>query len=360
MPIPAMIREHVPLAPRTTLGIGGPARFFIEATAESELIDVLDFARREGIPHFILGGGSNLLVADAGFPGLVVQVAMKGIHLTSDGDEVSVRAGAGEDWGPFVESCVELGLAGLECLSGIPGSVGGTPVQNVGAYGQEVSETISRVRAWDLVAASFVELSPEQCHFTYRRSIFNTTSRGRYVVLAVEYTLRRGGEPRIVYADLREYFKGRGSRPTLGELRRAVLEVRRRKGMVIDPQDSDTRSAGSFFKNPVISGPQLERLRSAIEDEVPHYPQADGMVKVPAAWLIEQAGFQRGYRRGGVAISNKHTLALVNRGGATAGEMLDLCREIRDRVEARFLITLQPEPVFVGFGGVAEQTEIPD
>ena len=344
MPSSVSILENVPLAPLTTLGIGGAARFFIEAASESELIAGLEFAEQRRLPVFILGGGSNLLIADEGFPGLVIRVALKGIVW---GEQVT--AGAGEPWDEFVGQCVQRNLAGVECLSGIPGSVGGTPVQNVGAYGQEVSETITQVRVFDRQTKQIVELSNAECGFRYRASIFNSTERNRYVVLAVTFALKANGEPALRYPDVKNFFAGKSDQPSLAETRRAVIEIRSRKGMVIVPDDPDCRSAGSFFKNPVISAEAFAKLEAAAGERPPSFPAGDGFVKVPAAWLIERAGFQLGYAKGRAGISSKHTLAIINRGNATAQEVLDLVAEIQARVQAEFGIALLPEPVFIGF-----------
>ena len=345
------IQKNVPLAPLTTLGIGGAARFFVEAGSEDELLAGLEFAEQRRLPVFILGGGSNLLIADEGFPGLVIRVALKGIVW---GEQVT--AGAGEPWDEFVGQCVQRNLAGVECLSGIPGSVGGTPVQNVGAYGQEVSETITNVRALDRQSKRIVELSNADCRFGYRAGIFNSTEKERYVVLAVTYALRPAGEPALRYPDLKNYFAGRSDQPTLSEVRQAVIAIRAQKGMVIQPNDSDCRSAGSFFKNPVLTAAAFAQLEAAAQaqgllregERVPRFP-ADGQIKVPAAWLIERAGFQKGYAKGQAGISSKHTLAIINRGNATAREVLALVREIQQRTAAKFGVHLTPEPVFVGF-----------
>jgi UDP-N-acetylmuramate dehydrogenase len=344
-PTDTLIQQNIPLAPMTTLGIGGPARFFAEVRAEDELGGALAFAIRERLPVFVMGGGSNLLVADEGFPGLVIRVAIRGIEWRAD----SVTAAAGEDWDAFVGECVARDLAGVECLSGIPGLVGGTPVQNVGAYGQEVSETIVSVRAYDRQANRIVTLGNAGCGFSYRTSIFNTTARDRYVVLAVSYALRPHGAPALRYPDVKTFFADRAAAPTLREVRDAVRTIRARKGMVIAADDPDSHSAGSFFKNPILTREQLARLEAEAPDRVPNYPAIGDHFKVPAAWLIEQAGFQRGYARGRAGISSKHTLAIVNRGGATAREVLELVEEIQDRVRQRFAIELTPEPVFVGF-----------
>lgn len=349
-----MIRENVPLASFTTLRIGGPARYLAGARNEDELFEALAFAANLGLPVFILGGGSNVLFADEGYPGLVLHIAIKGISWSTDG---KVTATAGEDWDELVAQCVERDLAGIECLSGIPGLVGGTPVQNVGAYGQEVSETIASVRVYDRLARQIVELSNAGCRFSYRASIFNTSERDRYIVLAATFALKKQGEPAIRYPDLNQIFAGSSSKPALKDVRQAVRSIRSRKAMLLVPGEPDACSAGSFFKNPVVTAAFLERMTEdartqtaiASDQEVPHYSAAAGQVKVPAAWLIEHAGFSRGYTRGRAGISSKHSLAIINRGGATAREILGLATEIQERVQAQFGILLQPEPVFVGF-----------
>ncbi len=365
MPRQGLIQQNVPLAPLTTLRIGGPARFFAEAGSEDEMLAAFSFAEERRLPIFVLGGGSNALVADEGFPGLVTRVALKGVTWRDEGSRVIVTAQAGEDWDEFVSRTVERDLAGVECLSGIPGSVGGTPIQNVGAYGQEVSETIVSVRVFDRLAGRFEELSNEECQFGYRASVFNATARGRYVVTAVTYALKPHGEPAIRYPDLKNFFANVSTRPSLKQTREAVRQVRARKAMLIEPGDPDCRSAGSFFKNPAITPDAFARVeetarkRSLIRgaEQVPNFPSGDGKVKVPAAWLIERAGFHKGYGRGRVGISSKHTLAIVNRGGATAREVIGLMREIQERVASIFGVHLTPEPVFVGFdspGGASD------
>lgn len=350
------LQENVPLAPLTTLGIGGNARYFVRAETEAAVAEAVEFADANKLALFILGGGSNILVSDDGFGGLVMQIALKGVSesygSTLDGssetvssESVTVTAAAGEDWDAFVAHCVEYGLAGVECLSGIPGFVGGTPVQNVGAYGQEVAEAIVAVRCFDRANRRFVTLSNAECGFSYRTSIFNSTERERYIVLSVTYALRPGGKPKMVYRDLIEHFDG--EQPSLVEVREAVLKIRRSKSMVIDDGDPNSRSAGSFFKNPIVEISKLDEIRSRFE-RVPHFDFGD-RVKIPAAWLIENAGFHKGFDLGNAGISTNHTLALVNRGGATAAEMLELKEEIQKGVAAKFGIELQPEPVFVGF-----------
>jgi UDP-N-acetylmuramate dehydrogenase len=355
--LPSGILEHEPLAPYTTLGIGGPARFWCEARAEHDLLAALDFAAARKLDVFILGGGSNLLVSDRGFGGLVIRVALAGVRF----EDGTVTAAAGEDWDALVASCVERNWAGIECLSGIPGTVGGTPIQNVGAYGQEASETIESVRVLDRTTSRITRLSNRECGFSYRSSLFNSSAPGRYVVLEVRYVLRVGGEPRLDYADVKRALAARShserEAPSLAEVRAAVRAIRASKSMLIVPGDPDARSAGSFFKNPIVPDAEYARIDETARragllapgESVPRYPAPAGSVKLPAAWLIERSGFSKGYARGAAGISTRHTLALVNRGGATAAEMVGLARAVRDGVRARFAIVLRPEPVFVGF-----------
>lgn len=352
------IQENVPLAPFTTLQIGGVARFFVEVQREDELLTALDFAVARRLRVFVLGGGSNVLIADEGFPGLVVRTALRGVVYRNEGERVLVTANAGEDWDELVRQCVERDLAGIECLSGIPGLVGGTPVQNVGAYGQEISETIVSVRVFDRFERHIAELTNAECCFGYRSSLFNTEACERYVVLAVVYVLKPHGLPALRYPDVKNFFAARPDSPSLQEVREAVRTIRARKAMLIIPGDPDCRSAGSFFKNPVVTKKDLMRLEAAAkaqrlirDDEgVLHFAAGEDRWKVPAAWLIERTGFKKGYRRGRVGISSKHTLAIVNHGGATAREVLSLATEIHERVRENFGIWLRPEPVFVGFG----------
>ena len=342
-----LLRENIPLAALTTLGVGGPARFLAEATNEAEVVEAVEFARSRELPLFVLGGGSNLVVADAGFAGLVLKIAIGGVsHFTPPYGHTIFIAGAGCEWDAFVAQTVDANCAGLECLSGIPGTVGGTPVQNVGAYGQEVAETISEVRALDLRSLEIVTLANAECGFAYRSSRFNTTERGRYVILRVAFSLKKDGKPAIRYADLERHFAGRT--PTLSEVRTAVRDIRHSKAMLIVPGEEDARSAGSFFKNPMVPQPEFERLVREFP-QMPSYPAPDGARKIPAAWLVEQSGFARGYTKGRAGISRKHALAIVNRGGASATEIVALKDEIQKRVREKFGIELQPEPVFVGF-----------
>jgi UDP-N-acetylmuramate dehydrogenase len=346
---------HVPLAGLTTLGVGGPARHFLRAESEAEVAEALAAADRDGEPVLVLGGGSNLLLADAGWDGSVVHAAVAGVSEHELGsDRVRIVAAAGEAWDPLVAHCVGAGLAGLEALSGIPGSTGATPIQNVGAYGQEVSETVSAVRVWDRALGRVRTLDPDECGFGYRTS--GLKGQDRLVVLSVAFDLERSplGAP-VAYAELAQRLDAElGARAPLAEVRAAVIELRRAKGMVLDPADPDSVSAGSFFTNPVLEPAAFaaleRRAASRLEEGAgpPGFPADDGRVKTSAAWLIEHAGFRRGYARGRAALSSKHTLAVVNRGGATAEELVGLAREIRDGVRDAFGVELVPEPTLVG------------
>ncbi|TDC63345.1 UDP-N-acetylmuramate dehydrogenase [Actinomadura sp. GC306] len=351
----AVFAEEVDLAGYTTLRLGGPARRFVEATTEAELVAAIRRADDAGEPVLVLGGGSNLVVSDEGFPGTVVHVGTRGTErLGADGDTVLLRVQAGEDWDPFVARCVADGLAGIECLSGIPGRVGATPIQNVGAYGQDVSETIVEVRAYDREARTVVALDRADCRFTYRHSAFK--GHDRFIVLDVTYALHEAEESRpIAYTELaRRLGVQPGDRVALKEARDAVLELRRGKGMVLDPADPDTRSAGSFFTNPILSPEQLAELERRVADRLgpdatfPRYPETGGRVKTSAAWLIDRAGFGKGHTVGPARISTKHTLALTNPGDARTADLLALAREVRRGVREAFGVELVNEPVLVG------------
>jgi UDP-N-acetylmuramate dehydrogenase len=353
--VTSRVQENTPLAPLTTLGVGGPARYLLEASTEAGVAEGVAFARSRGLPLLVLGGGSNLLVSDRGFPGLVLRARLEEVRV----EHAKLVAGAGVSWDALVEVSVGRGLAGIECLSGIPGLVGGTPIQNVGAYGQEVSDVVRRVRVYDREDDTFRDLTPAECGFAYRSSIFNTAGRGRYVVLEVEYLLEDGAPPSLRYPDLIERFPASGVPPGLDAVRRAVLEIRRSKAMLAGTGDSDSRSAGSFFRNPIL-GPDAFQSLAARHPGVPSYAVEDG-VKVPAAWLIETAGFNRGTTDGPVGLSSRHALALVNRGGARAADVLRFARSIGTAVEDRFGIRLRTEPAFAGFddGVLAEFGAVP-
>ena len=338
------------LADHTTLRLGGPAARWVTARTEREVVAAVAEADAAGEPVLVLGGGSNLVVADDGFDGCVVEVATSGISADADDPEdlaclgaVTVTVAAGESWDGLVALAVDKGWVGIEALSGIPGLVGATPIQNVGAYGQEVSQTIARVRTWDRRAREQRTFTAGECGFGYRTSRFKEET-GRYVVLEVDYLMRQAtlGAP-VAYAELaRTLGVAVGERAPLREVREAVLGLRRGKGMVLDPADHDTWSAGSFFTNPFVDPDR-------VPEGAPAYPQPDGRVKTSAAWLIERAGFGKGYGAGGaVSLSTKHTLALTNRGGATTDELLALAREVRDGVRAAYGIELVNEPVLVG------------
>jgi UDP-N-acetylmuramate dehydrogenase len=354
------IQENIPLAPLTTFKVGGPARYFADCHTESDVHQAVTYAAEHRLPLFVLGGGSNLVIADEGWPGLVLKVSIRGIGETATG---FFRVGAGEDWDKFVAHAVKENYAGIECMSGIPGTVGGTPVQNVGAYGQEVAETIVYVRVLEIATGKIIELNKSECGFSYRSSIFNNHARGRYIVLWVAYQLTHNGEPRIEYADLNNHFSRSADLPDLQQVRDAVREIRRSKAMLIVEGDEDCRSAGSFFKNPIVSPAEAERIEQLAQTQapgktLPRYPGPEGQVKLPAAWLVEQAGFHKGYSRGPVGISSKHSLAIINRGGATAKDILALKDEIQKKVFEIWGIQLQPEPVIVGFNFLPRTPEL--
>ncbi len=336
------------LAERTTLRVGGPAREWITATTEDELVSAVRRCDAEGIPVLLVGGGSNLLVSDAGFDGTVVEIATRGVQAEpvteSGGESVLIRLSAGEPWDDVVSRAVARGWTGIEALSGIPGRSGATPVQNVGAYGQDVAQVISSARVLDRTTGRVVDMAASDCGFGYRSSLFKRQP-GRWVVLEVALTLGSDGRSPVRYAELADALGvSVGDRVDVAAIRGAVLALRARKAMVLDPADPDTWSAGSFFTNPVLGADAAVDVPA----ECPRYPAEDG-VKLSAAWLIEHAGVTRGYSIGGrAAVSAKHTLALTNRGGATAAEIVDLARDVRDRVRDRFGIELVPEPVLVG------------
>jgi UDP-N-acetylmuramate dehydrogenase len=347
-------RADVPLAPLTTLRLGGPARRLVTAYDEQSVVDVVRAADAADEPLLVLGGGSNVVLPDEGVDGTVLRVAVHGLAAQRSGDRVLLTAAAGEEWEPFVGLCVADRLVGVEALSGIPGLVGASVVQNIGAYGQDVSQTVARVRAYDRIAGEVVELSGESCRFAYRHSTFKEHP-GRWVVLAVTFSLGTGERSAPVgYAELaRRLGVQVGQRAPLSDVREAVLALRRGKGMVLDAADPDTRSAGSFFTNPLLTGQQLTALRERVAGRCggdvcpPQWAEPDGRTKVSAAWLIERSGFAKGAFDGPVGISSKHTLALVNRGGGATADLLGVARTIRDGVREAFGVELVPEPVVV-------------
>lgn len=349
-----LMEENKKLAPLTTFAIGGTARWFVEAEREDEVVEAVTWTRDREVALFVLGGGSNVLISDSGFEGLVLRIALRGIEVYDavQSSERVYQVAAGEDWDSFVQRSVLDNCAGIECLAGIPGTAGGTPVQNVGAYGQEVATVVDRVRAFDVEAETFVEFSADQCAFSYRQSRFNSMDAGRYIVTRVDYHLTPGGRPTLRYADLQKKLAEKdlnSPSPSLADVADAVRAVRRAKGMLLVEGDPDCRSAGSFFKNPVVSEEQVRVVASVSSKEPPRFPAGEGQVKLPAAWLIEQAGFHKGFALGAAGVSSRHTLALINRGGATAEEILALANQILNAVKERFGIILEMEPVRVGF-----------
>jgi UDP-N-acetylmuramate dehydrogenase len=331
--------------------LGGPARFFCRAASVEDAVWALGWARERDVPVFVLGGGSNLVVGDDGFPGMVLQLGTRGIDFADDG---SLCAQAGEIWDDVVAAAVARDLAGIECLSGIPGVVGSTPIQNVGAYGQEVADTIRSVSVLDRRSLVVSERSAADCGFGYRTSAWKR-EQDAPVVLSVTFALRPGGRPKVLHKDLAGAL-AQSTNPTLPEIRGTVLDVRRRKSMVYDPADPYRRSAGSFFTNPVVGREHAERiveqaLREGIvraAEEVPRYPQSNGDVKLAAGWLVERSGISRGFRMGAVGVSPQHALALVHHGGGSSSDLLRLAVHVRDTVANRFGVTLVPEPVFLG------------
>jgi UDP-N-acetylmuramate dehydrogenase len=347
-----VIRDGVPLAPFTTLELGGPARHFVEAADEGAVVEALRWADGRRLPVALLGGGSNMVVSDAGFDGLVVRIATRGVRFETAGGDATVTAAAGEPWDALVADSVGRGLGGLECLSGIPGLVGATPIQNVGAYGQEVAETIRAVRVLERGAWQTRALSPEECGFGYRDSHFKREPT-RFVVLAVTFGLRPGAAPALRYRELAERLAGSGTtaRPTLADARAAVLALRADKSMLVTAGDPNRRSVGSFFTNPIVTAAEAEAAAARAGDDgdrMPRWPASDGRLKLSAGWLIERAGITRGLRRGPVGVSSAHALALVHHGGGTTAALIALAQEIREAVRSRFGVALVPEPTFVG------------
>jgi len=342
------IQSDRPLAGLCTLEVGGSAQYFAQASSETDLEAALRFARQGQLDLTVLGGGSNVVIADAGVSGLVLRIALMGRQVTHSKRGVELQIAAGEPWDDFVGWCVAQGWAGLECLSGIPGTVGATPIQNVGAYGQEVSSTLTSVRAFDRTENRWLQLSNADCVFAYRSSIFKKQHAGRYVVTGVNYCLTPGGAPLLKYEELTRAFDGQSS-PPLPLVRDTVIALRRKKSMVLETSDSNRRSCGSFFLNHVVTASELEHIRSVASKAPPAFPQGNGAFKVPAAWLIEQAGFQKGYCRGPVGLSTRHALAVVCHEGATASNVVAFAHEVRRGVQDRFAVKLRPEPVFLGF-----------
>lgn len=356
MNLPDPIEEDVPIGPQTTLGVGGAARYFAACDCEKDLQRVLQWSKQNSHCVFVLGGGSNVVVADAGFDGVVVKYKSRQLHLSVSEDYLEVDAGAGAGWDELVQWCVDQKGAGIECLSGIPGLVGAAPIQNIGAYGQEVAATIVSVTGIDRVSLHKQVLPASACGFGYRTSYFKSRPDS-FIVTAVRFRLARSDVGFVEYPDLQGILGIDGNspaRPTLAETRDAVISVRRAKSMVISPDDPNRRSAGSFFLNPVLSGAQYQRLverarKLGIAATVPSFAVNDGQIKIPAAWLIEQAGYKKGTVDGNVGLSSRHALAVINRGGAMASDIVKFAARIRMAVKDTFGVSLQPEPVFVGF-----------
>jgi UDP-N-acetylmuramate dehydrogenase len=341
------LSESVELAPLTTLGVGGVARWFLDTPDVGALREALAWAKGAGVSVRILGGGSNVVVSDAGFDGLVLRTALRGRVFRDVGRDVELTAHAGEPWDDLVRDSVERGLQGLECLSGIPGWAGATPIQNVGAYGQDVSESIEAVEVLDRVTLETSSLSAADCAFSYRDSRFKSGEPDRFVVVAVRFRLQKGTAPAVRYAELTRHLAEHGGpRPSLADVRRAVLLLRGRKSMLCDTKDENGRSCGSFFTNPVVSKETASAIEEATRDHaMPRHPQPDGRVKLAAGWLIERAGFTKGFAAGPVGLSTKHALAIVCHDGARAADVLALAETVRNGVRERFGVDLVPEPV---------------
>jgi UDP-N-acetylmuramate dehydrogenase len=357
-PAPSItVQQNIRLSAFTTIELGGNARYFVSCRTPDQVCEALQFAHEHNLRVHVLGGGSNVIFSDNGFDGLVIRIELKEVLFAGKDEAVLVTAAAGEEWDGFVQQCIAEDLRGIECLSGIPGFVGATPIQNVGAYGQEVCETIVSVRSIDRRSLETVEFTNADCRFGYRQSRFKSTDTDKYIVVGVTFRLTKHGRPEIRYPELQQFIASSVSlrslpdgEPVLSAVRNAVLALRRRKSMVVDPNDPNTRSVGSFFTNPIISMDQFKEMqtrwsRSGGLTQIPTFPSGD-RVKVPAAWLVEQAGFHKGFRSGGVGVSQNHSLALVNY-GSTTHELLDLAVRIQDAVNKRFGIVLEKEPVVV-------------
>lgn len=348
--IEGRIQTNVSLANLTTIGLGGVAAKFVVCESKEDIADALQYARQRNLTVHILGGGSNTIFSDEGFKGLVIQIAISGTDFKENREKVTAVIGAGEDWDTFVKTCVNKNYAGVECLSGIPGTVGATPIQNVGAYGQDVSNIIMLVRVLNRITLNEETFSAAKCGFGYRTSRFKKEDANKFIVLEVNYHLTKGGDPTMGYPELVEQVERQGAGRTLQAVRDAVLSIRAKKSMIVSRTDPHSRSCGSFFVNPVMTQKQyrqvVDRALADGEHDVPSFPAGGAHMKVPAAWLIEHAGFSKGYRQGGVGISPHHTLALVNYGG-TSKEILELASDIELAVQQKFSVDLVREPVVV-------------
>jgi len=347
-PLPLRIEEGAALAPRTTLGVGGPARYFVEAKDEDDVVEALAWAKDRQLRVAVLGGGSNLLVADRGFDGLVLRPRLLGVLEQECGDCVRWSVGAGESWDGFVERTAAAGLGGVACLSGIPGDVGAAPIQNIGAYGQDVAETIASVRVVDRATGEVRDLDRRACAFGYRDSFFKQAGKDRFVVVSACFELARGAPTVVRYAELDRALGGRKDASPM-EMRTTVRELRRQKSMLAGHADENARSAGSFFMNPVVSSDSADAIERRSGQTMPRFDAGQGLVKLSAGWLIERAGYVRGTASGSVGLSSRHALAIVNRGGATAAEVFAFAVTVRARVADRFGIALVAEPVLLGF-----------
>jgi UDP-N-acetylmuramate dehydrogenase len=347
------VEENRHLASLTTFNVGGPARYYVSVRSESAVLEALSFAKSRGVPIFILGGGSNILVSDSGFDGLVIRNRIKGITSREEGDYSCVRVGSGEDWQQFVDWCISEKLQGVECLAGIPGAVGASPVQNIGAYGQEVSETIYEIRAIEVDTGKPILFRNEACGFGYRTSIFNSTADGKYFITSVTFKLKRNGKPSIAHGDIANHLKETGDL-TIRHVRDSVIDIRSGKGLLVRKGHERFRCAGSFFKNPVLPAARSKEIEEGLQKAGERvywssWPLGMGEVKIPAAGLIQSVGFRQGYRTGNVGLSPKHALVIIAYHRATAQEIIDFAEEIRGKVKQKFDILLRPEIRLVGF-----------
>jgi len=356
MAIELDVLEEIPLAQHCSLELGGPARYFIDVDQKIALIEALKWAEEKRLRVAVLGGGTNLVIADQGFDGLVIKMSIRGVELRRNGAFAELNVAAGELWDPLVELSVQEGLAGIECLSGIPGLAGSTVIQNVGAYGQEVSQTVVKVIVFDRLKRREQGLCPKACDFSYRDSCFKRFPESR-IVLSVIFKLSPEGTPMYGYPDVKRELRVARAVPTVRQVRETVQNLRRRKSMLYAKNDENHRSVGSFFCNPIVSPQESSRIvRRAVdfsiarkEEEIPKYPVGRDRIKLSAAWLIENAGFPKGFRKGNVGISTNHALALVHHGGGSTSELVELAKNIQQGVMSRFGVLLQPEPTFLGF-----------
>ncbi len=345
---PQIIQENQSLAEITTFEIGGPARYFAEPQEIKQILEIVAWARQENLELYPLGGGSNILASDAGYNGLILRPDNRTIEvLEQSGDQVLIRAGAGTIWDDLVDYTVKREWEGLECLSGIPGRVGASPIQNIGAYGQEAAQSIAAVETLNITSGMQRTFNRRECDFAYRTSNFKTAWKGQYIITAVQFCLTPHGRAELRYRDLCDYFSS-DAHPTLPEVRQAVLAIRKSKSMLYDLSDSNHRCAGSFFLNPIIPEQQAQALIQN-HPQIPVYPAPENFRKISAAWLISQAGFTKGFKQGRAKLSDKHVLCLVNAGGAAAEEIMDLARLIQKEVERKFAVKLTAEPNLLGF-----------